>query len=288
MKKILLCDGDSWTAGDIVDPELFGDNLSEVNHPDNAQYRYPRVWPHKLGKLLDVDVINSSISGSSNDAIVRRAVGDVIDLLKAYQPNEIYVIIGWTSPERRDFYYRGYWDDSFIESWETLYPSQPDMKWPNKELKTFFKTYIKWFAHQEEYISRYVDQNLYLHYFLKSHNIEHLFFDAFYERGSGGIESSIDLIDEILNPNNYNFSINEIKGNKRVRYKNQLKNIDTNFIKHFLKIRKDFFKDKSFKRILVDGDGKFKDGLWGQDYHPTELGHKLWAKELYKDLKDKI
>ena len=137
MKKILLCDGDSWTAGDIVDPELFGDNLSEVNHPDNAQYRYPRVWPHKLGKLLDVDVINSSISGSSNDAIVRRAVGVVIDLLKAYQPNEIYVIIGWTSPERRDFYYRGYWDDSFIESWETLYPSQPDMKWPSKELTTF-------------------------------------------------------------------------------------------------------------------------------------------------------
>ena len=25
MKKILLCDGDSWTAGDIVDPKIFGD-----------------------------------------------------------------------------------------------------------------------------------------------------------------------------------------------------------------------------------------------------------------------
>jgi|TARA_Y100000310_G_scaffold341137_1_gene439291 hypothetical protein len=263
MKKILLCDGDSWTAGDIVDPELFGDNLSEVNHPDNAQYRYPRVWPHKLGKLLDVDVINSSISGSSNDAIVRRAVGDVIDLLKAYQPNEIYVIIGWTSPERRDFYYRGYWDDSFIESWETLYPSQPDMKWPSKELTTFFKTYVKWFAHQEEYISRYVDQNLYLHYFLESHNIEHLFFDAFYEKGVGGIESSPDLTEELIN-------------------------IDTNSIKHFLKIRKDFFKDKTFKRILLDESDKFKDELWGDDYHPTELGHKLWAKELYIDLNEKI
>ena len=263
MKKILLCDGDSWTAGDIVDPELFGDNLSEVNHPDNAQYRFPRVWPHKLGKLLDVEVINSSISGSSNDGIVRRIVEEVLKLLNNYKGEEIYVIVGWTSPERRDFYYRGYWYDSFIESWETLYPSQPDMKWPNKELKTFFKTYIKWFAHQEEYISRYVDQNLYLHYFLESHNIEHLFFDAFYEKDTGGIESSTDLIKELIN-------------------------IDTNFIKHFLKIRKDFFKDKTFKRILTAVNGKFKDNLFGEDYHPTELGHKLWAEELYKDLKDKI
>jgi len=98
MKKILLCDGDSWTAGDIVDPELFGDNLSEVNHPDNAQYRFPRVWPHKLGKLLDVEVINSSISGSSNDGIVRRIVEEVLKLLNNYKGEEIYVIVGCTSP----------------------------------------------------------------------------------------------------------------------------------------------------------------------------------------------
>ena len=263
MSKLIICDGDSWTAGDIMDPKLQKKGITYVNHPDNAQYRFPRVWPHKLGKLLDVEVINSSISGSSNDGIVRRIVEEVLKLLNNYKGEEIYVIVGWTSPERRDFYYRGYWDDSFIESWETLYPSQPDMKWPNKELKTFFKTYIKWFAHQEEYISRYVDQNLYLHYFLESHNIEHLFFDAFYEKDTGGIESSTDLIKELIN-------------------------IDTNFIKHFLKIRKDFFKDKTFKRILTAVNGKFKDNLFGEDYHPTELGHKLWAEELYKDLKDKI
>ena len=68
----------------------------------------------------------------------------------------------------------------------------------------------------------------------------------------------------------------------------ELINIDTNFIKHFLKIRTDFFKDKTFKRILLDDSDKFKDELWGEDYHPTELGHQLWAEELYKNLKDKI
>ena len=52
MTNILYCDGDSWTSGDIIDPELFGEDFSHVNHPDNDQYRLPRVWPHKLGKLL--------------------------------------------------------------------------------------------------------------------------------------------------------------------------------------------------------------------------------------------
>ena len=50
--KLLYCDGDSWTAGDIVDPKLFGDNVAEVHHPDNDQYRLPRVWPHKLCKSI--------------------------------------------------------------------------------------------------------------------------------------------------------------------------------------------------------------------------------------------
>ena len=62
MIKMILCDGDSWTAGDIVDPSLFGNILSEVHHPDNDQYRLPRVWPHKLGELLGIDVFNNSSS----------------------------------------------------------------------------------------------------------------------------------------------------------------------------------------------------------------------------------
>ena len=81
MKKILLCDGDSWTAGDIVDPDIFGDQLEHVNHPDNRPYRLPKVWPHKLAKLLEVEVENTSVAASSNDAIVRRIVENVLDIL---------------------------------------------------------------------------------------------------------------------------------------------------------------------------------------------------------------
>ncbi len=101
MKKIILCDGDSWTSGDIVDPNIFGDKLEHVNHPKNTEYRLPRVWPGKLEKLIGIETDNISIAGSSNDAIVRRTLRRVIQLLETYKPEEIFVIIGWSSPERK-------------------------------------------------------------------------------------------------------------------------------------------------------------------------------------------
>lgn len=63
MKKIILCGGDSWTSGDIIDPKLQSIGVTYVNHSDNDEYRLPKVWPHKLGKLLNVDVKNCAAAG---------------------------------------------------------------------------------------------------------------------------------------------------------------------------------------------------------------------------------
>ena len=93
---------------------------------------------------------------------------------------DLFVIVGWSSPERKDFYFKGDWDGDFIESWETLYPAQLEQSLPNKDVEKFYDTYLKYFWHSEEYINRYVNQNLYLHYFLESKGVRHLFFDAFY------------------------------------------------------------------------------------------------------------
>ena len=110
----MLCDGDSWTSGDIINPELelAGKEHPNVNDPSNDDYRLPKVLPHKLGKLLDVETLNIAMAGSSNDAIVRRTMRKVKELLLDYKPEDLFVIIGWSSPERKDFYYPGEW-----ESW---------------------------------------------------------------------------------------------------------------------------------------------------------------------------
>ena len=38
--KTIYTNGDSWTAGDIVDPDIFGDDLAKVNDPRNKEYRF--------------------------------------------------------------------------------------------------------------------------------------------------------------------------------------------------------------------------------------------------------
>jgi|TARA_B100000287_G_scaffold430952_1_gene487222 lysophospholipase L1-like esterase len=231
--KLVYCDGDSWTAGDIVDPTLFGDNKAEVHHPDNEQYRLPRVWPHKLGKLLNVKVLNKAFAGSSNDGIVRRVLPNVLKLLTQYKPEQLFVIIGWSSPERKDFFY-----DS---EWKTIYPNEYKSLDENNEIDKFKKIYFKYFWEEEEYTQRYIEQNLLLHNFLVSKNVKHYFFDAFYETREDGMFH------------------------------------DKNF-EHFITR---YQKEKTFRDILnieEDWDG----------YHPSELAHDKWAKELYKDIKDKL
>ena len=120
MKKIILCGGESWTSGDIIDPELQSNGVTYVNHSDNDEYRLPKVRPHKLGKLLNVDVKNCAAAGCSHDTIVRDVMEHTLNLLKNYKNEDIFVIVGWTSPERKDFYYE-YENESF---WETM---RPDM-----------------------------------------------------------------------------------------------------------------------------------------------------------------
>jgi hypothetical protein len=286
-KKILICDGDSWTAGDLIDPELFGDDMTHVNHPDNDQYRLPRVWPHKLGKLLNVKVSNISVAGSSNDAIIRRIIPNVMKSLnpqwplKGYKPEEIFVMVGWSSPERKDFYYKGEWD-----SWETLYPAQLDQNLPNKDVEKFYKLYLKYYWNKEEYMNRYINQVLYLHYFLERNGIDHLFFNAFYESsaldfdddiykkfveaGISGMREDTDLIDDLKKLNVFSEDGYLISTSPYVT-------------EEFLKVVDRVFKEVSFRSFLIE-----KDFFTSPRQHPNEQEHQLWAEELYKDLKDKI
>ena len=240
--KLILCEGDSWTAGDIIDPKIFGDRLDKVNDPRNRPYRLPKVWPHKLGNLLGVETDNNSVSGSSNDGIVRRLLKKIPDLLKTYESKDLFVIIGWSSPERKDFYYKGKWD-----AWETIYPAQleQDLSY-DKDLQEFYRIYLEKFWNKEEYIERYIQHNLLIHHFLNSYGIKHIFFDAFYETKDVGIYD-------------------------------KLSNDDLEPIKN---IKENYSISKTFREILMKGD-YFDEELFGKDYHPTEKGHEIWARYLY-------
>ncbi len=276
MKKILLCEGCSWTAGslgddnNVINPELADVLDNNLMHWRNDDYRLPRLWPHKLGKLLNVNVKNVAVPGSSNDTIVRRTINNVLSLLKQYNGDEIFVIIGWTSPERKDFYHK---DMVFPAdaNWFTLRPAEIKNYLKNKDnkhLHSFFTNYGKYFWNREEYMSRYINHNLYLHYFLESYGIGHLFYSAFYE----GEHSITDITEGLIS------------------------NVDSKekeSAEEFFKIYSKVFKDISFRKYVMEtvapkNTENIHSTKFFKDHHPTEIGHQMWAEELYNDLKDII
>jgi len=269
--KILLTEGDSWTAGDIIDPKLEKQGITNIDHRDNDAYRLPKVWPHKLSKLINVKSHNTAHAGSSNDGIEKRVIGNVGNLLKEYKPEDIFVIVGWSSPERKDFYYN---DDTNNETgrWETLYPAQltdPDIE---KGFDEFAKSYATYFWNKSEYIMRYMVQNINIHTYLLANNIKHVFFDAFYEtleasedRDRHGILDSVDLIDIIKK---YDAgSSNKYEDSIKSQY---LKLYETNFIKTTFKQ----FIDTRISNEMYKVEDVF------HDMHPTELSHQKWANYL--------
>lgn len=270
-KKVIVADGCSWTAGDIVDPILFPGQPWHVNHPDNAQYRYPRVWPDKLGKLLNLETINQSIAGSSNDGILRRILSNIPNILSKYEPQEVVVIIGWTSPERKDFFY----SDNKKRMWKTFYPKE---LFDNDESYRFHKEYILNYWNEEEYMSRYLITLISVHSYLKLLNIDHYFFDAFYEsnetiksKSKHTIFDSINLYDFIKDKSK------DLEHNLEGRgiIEQYLKIYDTNYIKQSMI---GIIKTLDLPRKLIFDD----------TYHPTEYSHNMWAEYIAKTLKKSV
>ena len=276
--KTLYANGDSWTCGDIVDPELFGDNLSKVNDPANKPYRLPRVWPHKIGKELGVEVINNSHAGASNDRIFRRTFNDIIELLKNNKPEDILVVIGWSSPERKDFFYK--WHENDSGEWECLYPGELD-HWTSEreELLTFYKLYVKNHWYPEEFITRHCLNNISLHYFLESLNIKHIFFNSFYENKEQVLDENKH---QLLESPKFNTFIEDFRNSSNTDTLKRLE-IDNILVEYNKIYNNVFFKDM-FLTYLLSLDTKEE----LVDFHPTEKGHELWAKHLSSYINDKF
>ena len=279
--KILYCDGDSWTAGDIVDPNL---DISHINHSDNDEYRLPKVWPHKLGEniniassalnLPEVKVVNKSIAGSSNDGIVRRVLANTTKLLEEVKPEELHIIIGWSSPERKDFFY----SDNIRKNWETLYPAELYQEQPNKDIEKFYKIYVKRFWNYEEFTHRHIESVLLLHHFLNGLGIKHNFFNAFYESSTYG--KATDLYETY-----YKNKKRGIPDKFHMEYYEEMQTngeIDEYVLDEYNRIYELHYAKISFK-TFCDRIEPIRKKRFDQN-HPVERMHEEWSKYLYKQI----
>jgi hypothetical protein len=263
--KLLIAEGDSWTSGDILNPELERKGITDVNSPFNDTYRLPKVWPSKLGTKLSLQVKNFAVAGSSNDGIVRRTINNVLRELENHSPEEIFVIVGWSSPERKDFFRNG--------SWDTVYPMEIQrFSHSDTDEDIFKRIYAQNYWNEEEFITRYLLGVITLESFLNLHHIPHLFFNGFYENEFGITEqeSELNFVQKFVKTREISY-LSYLHIDKLTQQYNSIRNVS---------YMKKLFSSYINENIIDEQEEYFK------HYHPTEKSHELWAEYIEKVLRN--
>jgi hypothetical protein len=278
MSKTILVAGDSWTFGsEIKDPTL-SEDIKDWDVKNNS-YRIPRIWPTLLATELGTSLTNLSYPAASNDRILRLTESwlyeNYISINK--DTRDLTVIIGWTSPERKDFVYDDPSKKHSNPNWTTIWPQQGGFNYIQPGMNSFFKTYVTYLWHEREALNRYVHQVTAIQNLCKVHNIKLLMFQAFYDKGLGihGADENIDNFIDHKNPGYINdeFEKAEIGENYpgwHHHYSNELNKTMWECLDQKIFLQQSFFG--YMKKHDMDKT------ITGQ--HPNELGHKLWADHI--------
>ncbi len=267
----IICDGDSWTFGsEILNPSL---NKIDDWEAENDEFRLKRIYPTYLSKLFDCDVLNLSWPADDNGSILRRTINFITSnyLAKNVPTDDLFVIIGWSSPERHSFWYK---DDKFNGAFR-LWPQVQYFDRPPQE--DFWKLYVTYLWNREEYLPRYVMNVLQFQNFCDSNNIKWLCFNAFYQTPERNPQDWEDMSvkEELsdLNVHGNSYSENDIveRNNHQHDFASVWETIDS--VRFY---KKD--KPNNTFRSFIEKTGP--ENAWN-NWHPSPKSHQAWANELY-------
>ena len=284
MKLQLISNGDSWVFGsELVDPEIIKKYPSNIHighydHlPESDSYRLPRIFSTKLAEKLNADSINLAWPADDNQSICNRTIGYIVEnyINAGLGTENLFVVIGWSSPERARFWYK----DETRNGKHIIWPS---LEWHDTlAQKKFWELYVTYFWNNEEYMPRFVDTVLRFQNFCSEHKIKYVMFNAFYQgMGSGCTRqqaTDINVEKELLTlpADGYDYSINSQRFSK----------ISSHLATWRTIIDKTYYcKDhdkNSFKTFIYD---RLEHPFAGD--HPSEQGHTIWADELYRYIND--
>lgn len=192
---ILICGGDSWTQGDspaqvinwdaeqnldwYVIPDNFGDTHLKTKKNITNKFYESDVWPKVLGDKLGLKTYNTGRLGYSIRGIVRMVMNTVRELSKEYSYDDMFVIVGFTSPFRTELFFKK--EDGRIGFTPSHINKKQDLSVILIHNELFFEDEY-WF-----YIN-------YLQCFLERYNIKYLFFNAFTEVKDLDKSNNFDLI----------------------------------------------------------------------------------------------
>lgn len=289
MKNLLVC-GDSWTFGSEIRNPILPEHIKDWDTHNNP-YRIPRIWPTLIASQNDWNVTNISYPAASNDRIVRTFESWIHEnyISQNKDTKDLMVIIGWTSPERKDFFYTDPMKKG-MPNWTTIWPNQVGFDYVQPGMNDFFKLYVTFLSDQREAFNRYVHQVTSVENLCKVYNIEYLMFQAFYDTGMGVHGSNdTETFKDIINKDyiNNDFVKAEI-GNEHPGWHYHYGNELTKTMWDSVSEKRFYRKNEtphSFFGWLKEQDDMDK-VIHGQ--HPSEYGHKLWADEINKYIKEEL
>jgi len=285
--KYLLAVGCSFTAGDGLPKRSIVPGSNEPSHTnDEAPFLVAnKLGLHSISKAdgKKPEYVNMSQSGGCNSFIRRKTINWLYvnkDIWK-----DIIVLVGWTNPFR-DELFAANWNPenndvrlSFLDQSNgylqlgSKSPPESHIFMPTflKEDRlidnNFYKEYMVRHYSFDNQISITLDNILTLQNFLEVNNIKYVFWNSLCKRNS-----AYDDVDRRIL-----WSDSDVFGWNKKR----------KFINHQKWIRSDI--DFSWEEFLEDLDPphgfKYKINK-PLDDHPNELGHKLWADEIYKKIEE--
>jgi hypothetical protein len=285
-KKLkIICDGDSWTFGsEIADPKI-SMRYDGTVHPgkydwleENDDYRLPKIFPTHLANLLDAEVINLSWPADDNGTIVNRIVTYITSnyISKGLATDDLFVIVGWSSPERHFFWYK---DEEFSGKFR-LWPQVQHFDRPPQ--KDFWDLYVTYLWNAEEYLPRFVMNVVQLQNFCVANNIKWMCYNSFYQTPGRNPEQwdDLDIRNELskLHLHGTPVQVTNVKGRDAYQYEyvSLWDTVD--------KIR--FYKkdepNNTFKSFMEENNQINPYNGW----HPSPESHEIWAKELVRYIKE--
>ena len=246
MKRILYVNGCSHSCG------------AEISYV--GSWRKPKdlelSWAGQMAKRFNLIHYNDATSGTGNDAIVSTTIDSLLTLLDKYKPEEIMVIIGWTSFERTDFIYNNI-RYKFVPGVQTL----PHFnKWP-LIVRNAFDNWIVSIDPYNDSMNKFSLIYYNMVNFFKIHKLDYYFFNAVVPVNL----PSTNLLHELTNhqPNMRLFDL--IKNDEN--YLDPF-NIDMTYY-HYLKARYDGHIDN-------------------RNYHFLQDAHYEWCDILTEQIKGKF
>jgi hypothetical protein len=280
----LIFDGDSWTFGcEIADPVLAAQH-PRGTHPGvydfkeaNDYYRIPKIYPHYMAKQLDCDYVNLSWPADDNRTIIERTMSYIsTEYLSCNKStDDIFVIIGWTSPERNSFWWK---NGSFSRKFR-LWPQVPHFD--DKKMAKLWKMYIQHMWNPEEYIPRHVSAITQFQNFCNAHNIKWLCYNAFYQtpNENPGNWQDLNMLEEVKTVDTkldmYHKFDNGKRTTQHLNFESLWSTVDP------IRFYKKDQPNSTFKSFI---EANVDDPLVG--WHPSPSGHKAWATELVRYIKE--